>query len=391
MTVLLVALMSSLIYLVPSLWQTWTHDGPTLVNSAGFVTGHDFVAFYAASKSALAGTAAMVYEREFMMSAQAAVVGSTEIGYLAFLYPPTYLLLISPLATLSYFPALALWQSLPLAALLLLLRRFALPPFALLMAAGAPAVAQALFAGQNGLLFAALLGGGLLALDRRPPLAGILLGLATAKPQLAILLVPALVAGREWRALAAFVATAAGLVLLSAALLGVDSWSAYLRVPLAAREYLALGQLPWSRMPTVYTAARLAGGSDMAGVVLQSIAASLVVAGTAWLWWHNGSRPLRLAGLLAGAPLVTPFMYDYDLPFMLFAIALYLADSVTRGTVRWEKVMLLLVWLQPAWWWWSLVGATGISPSPLVYAGFFLAIVYRAHAKSPPTEMQPNP
>jgi hypothetical protein len=378
MTVLLVALMSSLIYLGPSLWQTWTHDGPTLVNSAGFVTGHDFVAFYAASKAALGGDAALVYDRDFMMSVQIDVVGSSDIGYLAFMYPPTYLLLVTPLAVLSYLPALALWQAVPFVLVLLLLRRTTLPSMALVMAAGAPAVAQALFAGQNGLLFAVFMAGGLMVLDRRPLLAGLLLGLATAKPQLALLLVPALIAGREWKTLAAMAAAGAGIALLSAVLLGPDVWSGYARVPAAAHTYLALGQLPWPRMPTLYAAARLGGLSDAVATVVQVGGAALVVTGIAWLWLCGAPARLRIAGVLAGAPLATPFMYDYDLPFMLFAVALYLAHSLNRGTAPWEKVMLLLVWLQPVWWWWQLVEATGVSPSPLVYAGFFLAILYRS-------------
>lgn len=377
-TVLCIALMSSLVYLGPALWQTWTHDGPTLVNPAGFVTGHDFVAFYAASKLVLSGEAAQVYDREFMMSAQTDVVGSSDIGYLAFMYPPTYLLLIAPLAALPYLPALALWQAVPLVLLLLLLRRIALPSVALIMAVGAPAVAQSLFAGQNGLLFAIFASGGLIFLGRRPLLAGILLGLATAKPQLALLLVPALLAGREWKALAAMFAASAGLALLSALLMGPDVWFGYARVPAAAHEYLSLGQLPWPRMPTLYAAARLAGLTDTAGTVLQAAGATLAIVGTVWIWRQGGPRALRLAGVLAGAPLVTPFMYDYDLPFMLAAIALYLADSSKHGSALWEKILMLLVWLQPVWWWWQLVEATAISPSPLVYAGFFAAILYRA-------------
>jgi len=383
-TVMLIALMSSLVYMGPSLWQTWTHNGPTLVNPAGFVTGHDFVAFYAASKAVLGGSAALVYDREFMMSAQVDLVGSSGIGYLAFMYPPTYLLLVAPLAALPYLPALALWQALPFVLLLLLLRRTALPPVALLMAAAAPAVAQTLFAGQNGLLFAVFMGGGLVLLERRPLLAGVLLGLATAKPHLALLLVPALLAGREWRALAAMIATGAGIALLSVFLLGPDVWSGYARVPAAASEYLALGQLPWPRMPTLYAAARLAGLSDAIGKLLQVAGAAAALVGVVWLWRQGRSRGLAIAGLLAAVPLVTPFLYDYDLPFMLFAIALYLGDSSKDGTVVWEKVLLLLVWLQPAWWWWQLVEATGISPSPLVYAGFFAAILYRAHARALP-------
>jgi hypothetical protein len=378
MTVLLIALASSLVYLGPSLWQTWTHDGPTLVNPAGFVTGHDFVAFYAASKAVLGGDAAMVYDRDFMLAAQIEIVGASDIGYLAFMYPPTYLLLVAPLATLPYSLALALWQTLPFVILLLLLRRIALPRIALIMAAGAPAVAQALFAGQNGLVFALCLGGGLMVLDRRPLLAGLMLGLATAKPQLAALLVPALIAGREWKVLVAMFATGTGMAVLSAVLFGPDVWSNYVTVPGDARDFLALGQLPWSRMPTLYTAARLAGLSDTAGTVLQAAGTSMAVAGIAWIWWKGGPANLRIASVLAGVPLATPFLYDYDLPFMLFAIGLYLADAQRRGPALWEKILLLLVWLQPVWWWWWLVDATGVSPSPLVYAMFFMATLYRA-------------
>lgn len=387
-TVLLVALASSLVYLGPSLWQTWTHDGETLVNPAGFLTGHDFVAFYAASQAALAGDAALVYQHDFMAATQVALVGSSDIGYLAFMYPPTYLLLISPLSALPYFPALALWQAVPFVLFLLLLRRIALPPIALIMAAGAPAVAQALFAGQNGILLSLFLGGGLLALDRRPLAGGVLLALAAVKPQLAVLIVPALIANRQWRALAALLAVTGTLVALSAALFGPAIWIDYLAVPGQAREYLALGQLPWSRMPAVYTSVRLAGLPDSAGVFLQLASAAAVVTVIFRAWRKNATGDLRIALLLAGVPLATPFMYDYDLPFMLFALALFLAGG--GGRELWERILLLAVWLQPVWWWWILVDATGISVSPVVYGVFFAAIAYRIRAAERSADVDPG-
>ena len=51
-----------------------------------------------------------------------------------------------------------------------------------------PPVFLCLMQGQTGLLAAALLGGGLLALRPRPVLAGVLFGLLTVKPQLGLLL-----------------------------------------------------------------------------------------------------------------------------------------------------------------------------------------------------------
>lgn len=383
-TVLLVAAMATLVYAGPALWQTWTHDGPTLVTDGGgagngFVAGHDFVAFYAASQAALNGEARLVYDESYMKPAQHELVGDSGVGYLAFMYPPTYLLLTSPLALMPYFPALAIWLIVPLAFLLLTVgRRIDIPPLTLLLVVTAPSVAQTLFAGQNGLFFAALLTGGLLLQDRRPLLAGILLGLATAKPQLAILLFPALLFGRQWNVLGGAVGTLAVMVALSAAIFGLETWSAYIAVPGQAREWLAAGQLPWSRMPTVYTAIRLAGLGDIGANLAQIAIGLAALAMVAWVWWRGTATDLRAAVLLAGAPLTTPFMYDYDLPFMLPALAIFVASSSKVGWNAWEKLLLLAVWLQPAWWWTLSVTFLQISVAPMVYGLFFLAVAWRA-------------
>jgi hypothetical protein len=54
--------------------------------------------------------------------------------------------------------------------------------------------------GQNNTWTAALFGGGLSLLERRPLLAGGLLGLLIYKPQFGLLIPVALLAGRHWRA-----------------------------------------------------------------------------------------------------------------------------------------------------------------------------------------------
>lgn len=394
-TVLLIAIMATFVYAVPALWQTWTHNGPTLVTDGGgtgdgFVAGHDFVAFYSASRAVLDGDAALVYDENFMKPAQHSLVGDTTIGYLAFMYPPTYLLLVSPLALVPYFPALALWLLVPLLFLLLTMgRRVDIPPVSLLLAIAAPAVAQALFAGQNGLLFAALLAGGLLLQDRRPLLAGILLGLATAKPQLAILLFPALVFGRQWVVLLGAAGTLAVMFVMSSVFFGLEAWSAYAAIPGQAREWLAAGQLPWPRMPTLYAAARLAGLSDTAAGLAQIATGLAVLATVSWVWWRGTSVELRAAVLLAGAPLTTPFLYDYDLPFMLPALAIFIAHACNGGWRAWEKPLLLAVWLQPAWWWTLTATHWEISIAPLIYGMFFLAVARRAVMAKPGEAMAP--
>lgn len=381
-TVLLIAVASTLIYTGPALWQTWTHHGPTLVTDGdGFVAGHDFVAFYSASQAVQGGNARQVYDATFMKARQHALVGDDTVGYLPFMYPPTFLLLVAPLSALPYFPALALWLALPLGALLLTIgRSVEVPPAALFMVIAAPAAGQAAFAGQNGFLFAALLSAGLLLHERQPVLAGILLGFATAKPQLAALVFPALAFGRHWRALAAAAAMVIVMVLISAAAFGPEIWLTYIKVPGLAREWLAAGRLPWPRMPTVYAALRLAGLGDLPASIVQILAALLVTASVAWIWWCKGPVRLRIAALLAAAPLATPFMYDYDLPFMLTALALFVAEAASTGWRPWEKPLTLAVWLQPVWWWTLSATVWGISIAPLIYGLFFLAIMRRTGA-----------
>lgn len=384
-TLILLAAMSSLIYLGPALWQTWSHRGPTLVTEGsgsgdGFVAGHDFVAFYSASSLVQEGRAALVYNEAEMVRTQHRLVGSADVGYLAFMYPPTILLVLAPLSTLPYFAALALWLLLPFCAYLFIMyRQVRLPPAAMFMVVTAPSVAQTLFAGQNGLLLAVLLTAGLLNHRTHPTLGGILLGLATVKPQLAILIFPALFAGRHWRVLIGATATLALMAALTTALFGADVWQAYAGIPAMAREWLAQGRLPWARMPTVYTAMRLAGAGDMLAGAVQIFVAVGVFGGVAWIWWRRCDPALSVAALLAAVPLTTPFLYDYDLPFMLTALALFTATAVSSGWRKWEKPLLLLVWLQPVWWWTLSATVFQLSIAPILYGLFFLATLSRIH------------
>ena len=75
----------------------------------------------------------------------------------------------------------------------------------MLFLAVAPGVAVNVFFGQNGFLTAALLIGGLVNLDRRPILSGILFGMLTIKPQFGLLLPVLLLITGRWRVIAAAV------------------------------------------------------------------------------------------------------------------------------------------------------------------------------------------
>ena len=95
-----------------------------------------------------------------------------------------------------------------------------------------------------------------------------------------------------------------------------------------------------------------------------------VLAPVAWVWWCGTSVELRAVVVLAGAPLTTPFLYDYDLPFMLPAIAIFIAHARKTGWRVRDKPLLLAVWPQTAWWWTLTASPWEISIAPWSTACF---------------------
>ncbi|MEO8884224.1 MAG: glycosyltransferase family 87 protein, partial [Devosia sp.] len=156
------------------------------------LAGGDFLSFYAASTLALGGHAADVWRPDLHEAAEHAILPGTA-GYLAFFYPPPFLLVCWSLALLPYALSFVTWAIgttvLALAAVALFLRRAGgkggLTSLALL---AFPALWINIMTGQNGALSLALFAAGFALLPRRPVLAGLVLGLLIIKPQLAVAL-----------------------------------------------------------------------------------------------------------------------------------------------------------------------------------------------------------
>src|SRR5262249_41169403 len=159
-----------------------------------------------------------------------------------------------------YVPALLVWLSAGWFAFYSALR-LALPGGgALLLAAATPAAFINTIAGQNGTWTAALFGGGLGLLNRRPTIAGGVLGLLVFQAQLGVLIPVALVAGRHWRALAAAAVTAGAVLAVSVLWFGTDIWINYFRlVELLRRLILEDGTGVWYRFVSVFVAVRRLG------------------------------------------------------------------------------------------------------------------------------------
>lgn len=373
--IVVMVLAASAVMLVTDVVVNWPL-APTLHNIGGKWTGRDFVAFWAASDLALHGQAAQAYDVARIHSAEISIVGESA-KQLAWTYPPPTLLLVSPLALLPYPAALAVWLLLPLVGLALLLRRLAPHPLTPWLVPLFTGISQSLGIGQNGVLSALMLGAGLLALERRPLLAGCCFGLLACKPQLALLVGPALLVGGHYRALAAMAGMVLTLALASWIAFGTSAWQGFFDMLPVATDWLASGRVPYVLMTTVFAASRLAGLSAAGAYALQWLSTIGALVVVVWIWRRPHPLWLRGSALAAAIPMATPYAYSYDLALLCLPIAWLAWDVLTRGWRRFDSAVLMLTWLAPSAGW-LLAVCTNILVTPLVLALLLAAIIRRA-------------
>jgi hypothetical protein len=310
--------------------------------------GTDFSNVWTAGRMALEGRAADAYNWALHYQVQQAAHGSESVPFYGWHYPPFFLLVAAALATLPYLPALAVWQASTMATALALAWRIRPAAGTLLAALGFPAVLVCLGHGHNGFLTAALFGGGLFVLDRRPVLGGVLLGCLAYKPHFGLVIPLALVAGGYWRALASAAAAVLALALASLASFGPEVFGAFLgSAHLTQAIVLEQGAAGWFKIQSVFAWLRMWGGPVGLAYAAQGIATAGIVAATTWLWWVRADSRLKSAALMIGALLATPYVLDYDMVLLGPAIALLVVHGEERGFRRWEKTALALAWFMP--------------------------------------------
>ena len=312
-------------------------DGPGLTDTHGEHLGRDFVQFWSYARLAAAGKPAAAY-----------VLHPHQTIDHVFAYPPIVMLLCRPLADLSYAPAVLVWGGLGFALFTFTLSRLVGWEMAAFAAVGTPSAAFNIFLQQTGYYTAVLLGGGLLLLERRPTVAGIVLGMLWCKPQLGILLLPALIAGRYWRTLVAAGLTAFGLTAASVIFYGFDAWIGFFdHMPLLSR-WIASTAPPWWWMPTVFSMMRLIGASIPFAYTFQGLSAISAAIAVAILWRGDGPIGVKSAGLVIATFLATSYAWAYDALALTFAAAWLANDAVKTGFRPWEKTCVLVLLTLPA-------------------------------------------
>ena len=302
----------------------WIAASRAGVDLAGKPLGTDFVSFWTASRLALAGRAADVYDVAAHWAAQKALFGPG-VGYSAFFYPPPYLIACLPLALLPYFAALVVWLATTGYAYYRVLRAWAGPRFDAAVLLAFPAFLVNLGHGQNGFHSAARIGGGALLLDRRPIAAGLLFGALVYKPQLALMVPVALIAARRWTTLAAAAVTAAALCAASYAIWGEAVWQGFLAASELARATLERHLVGDEKMQSAFAAVRLLHGPLPLAYAVQALVALAAAAALFHLQRREFRGPSETPALVAATLLASPFLLDYDLTLLAFPMPFWRA------------------------------------------------------------------
>jgi hypothetical protein len=337
--------------------------------------GTDFASFWTASQLALAGHPAAAYDIAAHHAAQTRLFGR-DVGYYAFFYPPMFLWICLPLAALPYLASLGVWLGLTGAAYARVAREFLGRRGGWVTVLAFPAVLINVGHGQNGFLSAALFGGGALLLDRRPILAGMLLGCLVYKPHLGLLIPLALLAAGRWRSIAGAAAAALGLAGLSLWAFGADAWRGFLADSAIARMTLERGLVGDAKMQSVFAAVRLLHGGLGLAYAAQAVVA--VGAGAALVACQRRAfrHPAEGPALVAAALLASPFLLDYDLILLAIPLAWLLAQGLESGFRPWEKIILAAGFMVPALSR-TLATAVGVPTGPLVVAAVLWLVLRR--------------
>lgn len=351
----------------------WIALSDGLIDRNGKPVGTDFSNVYAAGRLTWQGRPAEAYQPALQHAAEKAVFGGREVPFYGWHYPPFFFAVAVVVAAVPYGWGLAIWLAASFAAYLAVMRAILPRPETLLVAAAFPAVFVNIGHGQNGFLTAALLGGALHWLDRRPWLAGLLIGALAYKPQFGVLIPVALLAGARWNTIGAAAATVAALVAISFATLGGGVWQAFIdSMNFTQVVVLEQGGTGWEKIQSIFSAARMWGAGVQSAYAIQIALALTLAAALAWLWQSDAAFELKASALASGSLLATPYVLDYDLVVLAVAIAFLARHGLNRGFHPYEISLLAAAWAVPL----LSRGVAGATGLPLGLAVLLLTFVF---------------
>jgi alpha-1,2-mannosyltransferase len=368
----------------------WSTGATSRIDMFGRPIGTDFSAFWTAGHMLLEGDRIGMFDPETHFHYQSQFFANPYVDHYGWHYPPFFLLIAAFVATLPYVPGLIVWQAATFAMFAQTIRMIA-PPHRLVFGAtlGFPATFVTIAHGHNAFLTATLLGCGLWFLDRRPAVAGILIGLLAYKPQFGVVLPLVLLLGGYLRPAAYATATVIAMVAASTLALGPEVWPAFFKGLVFTREVvLEQGGTGWHKIQSVFSAVRSLGGSVATGYVAQACATVIVLAALAMIIVAKADKTLIAAATTVAVLLATPYCLDYDMAILGVTIAFAVRHGVEHGFAPFEKSLLAALWLTP-FLARGFMQATGV-PIGVIMMIVTFAFLFQRALESAPAKFSPS-
>jgi len=316
----------------------------------GYVAGADFVNSWMMGHAALTDNAPQrYYDLEAYNAHLRNMVGDADLQLHQWSYPPSFMLPTSLIGWMPYHAALLLLCVVSVGALLMTVRRGCAADWKTDAATilCSPAAFIGFISGQIAMLATAVQLYLFQQMDRRPYLAGMLLGVLSVKPQIGLIYPFFLLATRRWKVFASAAITTLAMVILTALIWGVEVWRAYLEIGAPAQSAFALVAMTPSTkalMPTLFVDMRAFGASVPVAMGVQMLAACMVIAALLLTRLHRWNVSAQMLFVATGGVLLTPYLMAYDTLFLSAAIVLYLRDHAID---RWGMGIMGLTFLLP--------------------------------------------
>jgi len=341
--------------------------------------GIDFAAYYTAGQMVTSGHADNIYNVSKHHDALEKVLNRKIPFFLAWVYPPTFLLIVVPFSYLPYYFALALWLAITFAfaifATYLLVLKY--KKIALLVC-GFPGVLMNLHWGQNGFMNTALLGLGIYFVETNPLMSGLMFGLMTYKPQLAFFPLLFLLLVKKWKVLFWSIFFSLITALASGIIFGYSIWINFFNNFFHSSSTLlsSVWETTAGIQPTLYSALRFFG---VAGYTLKITLFFIFIAimiSSLWVWKKTDRLSIKGSILILGTFLTMPYYAQYDLMLLSIPFILLSYDFLEYGNRPYEIAVLGALWLMPMINW-PLVILTRVQICPFVLMTVLAMVIIR--------------
>lgn len=314
--------------------------------SGGDMVGRDFINFWSGGRAAINGQTSELYQAAQYREMLGLRFGEPLNNY-SFSYPPHSVLIFTPFGALPYVYGLILWTLGGLGLAYAASRTwFKRQDLSLWIVIG-PAALIALFGGQTGLWLAGIWMLALSSLDKRPILAGVLIGILTVKPQMGVLLALFLLCGGYWKVIISASVTASVMILTSVLFYGIEPWTLFIHEtlpyqseiisrPFGIFDYMVHSPFKWM----INLKASLAA-AWMVQIPFMLFGAIALI----WACRKPVDKRLLIALLSVLTFLFSPYMVIYDMTILIFAACLYWqysCDTHQASLLRRVVVVLLI-------------------------------------------------